>query len=361
MPSVSFIQACRVTLGCLLVSTTAFAQRTAEVTQFETDRAATAANDPWTFVVPPLDDPDDPVVRSFIQERKRIVAAEKEMKWTRARHFRTMRNQEIRQIGLLQLREWEDPSYWPSLVEIFGGEDADVRHALLDMFEDAATDAGDAMLMWEAILDKDPEHRAEAFRRVMRRYEARLAAEDANPLPDESKKILAHALRHGEDTERTTAAIAIRELKLLEAIPLLITAQIGSTASGNRVVGVDDGQSLAWILIGRQQAYVADVTPVVGNGSVAFDPELAILTTGTVMRIIDAVVYTYHNEVHGALVDMTSEAWGQSTAGLGWDIPAWRAWYASEFVPHLDATANAAIEAPITTSSDAPVAEPSVP
>ena len=48
----------------------------------------------------------------------------------------------------------------------------------IDMFEDAATDAGDAMLMWEAILDKDPEHRAEAFRRVMRRYEARQAADE---------------------------------------------------------------------------------------------------------------------------------------------------------------------------------------
>ncbi len=315
-----------------------------EPSEFIVDRDATEATDPWSgLILPPVDDPGDPVARAYIAERRVIREAERQMKRLRARSFGSMRNTEIRQLGLLQFCEWEDPMYWPSLIEIFAEEDADVRGAMLDIFEGAASDAGDAALMWQAILAEHEAHREEAFARVRDRAAAREAA-GKNPLPRESARILAHAVRYGNDSERAVGAHAIRQLRILEAIPLLITGQLGSgNSSGTGGIPPED-RSLAWILIGRQTAYVADVTPVVGNGSVAFDPEIGILTTGSILRIIDAAVIIYHTEVHGALVDLTSEAWGQSTASLGYDIPAWRSWYENEFLPDLAAREAAAAE-----------------
>ncbi|MCA9310095.1 MAG: hypothetical protein KDA21_02755 [Phycisphaerales bacterium] len=341
--------------GAILLTTaapTALGGREIVPARFITDGAVTEANDPWSGMIVEPDDPNDPVVQAYIAERRMIRAAEREMKRLRARSFGSMRNVEIRQMGLLQIREWEDPMFWPSLLDVFGDEQEDVRGALLDIFENAASDAGDAALMWEAILNDNEANREQAFNRVRRRAAARSEA-DEDPIPTGSARILAHAIRYGAEDERTSAAHAIRALRILEAIPLLITGQIssGATASGTGGIPPED-KSLAWILIGRQTAYVADVTPVVGNGSVAFDPELGILTTGTILRIIDAAVITYHSEVHASLIDLTSEAWGQSTASLGYDLPAWRAWYEEQFLPDLAARREAdAAAVPSETAS----------
>ncbi|MEQ8850708.1 MAG: hypothetical protein RIB32_02885 [Phycisphaerales bacterium] len=312
---------------------------------------------PWSgALLQPPDSEADPVDQ---ETRARIHAAEKELRRLRARCFGSMRKVEIRQMGLLELRRFDDPVYWPSLLRLFEREKSDVREAVLDIFEDAASDAGDAALMWQAVFDDDQEHRTEALQRVLDRHETRVASEDEQPLPDGSKRILAHALRYGGETEKAAAAKTIRRLRLIEAIPLLITAQAApDPRAGDRR---EDG-SLAWILIGRQQAYVADVTPVVGDGVVAFDPELAIVTSGTVMRIIDAAVIIYHTEVHAALIDLSSDAWGRPTDHLGWDVAKWKAWYEDEFLPHLkgqpeDSTATASTDAPSdeqAPSADAP-------
>jgi hypothetical protein len=46
-------------------------------------------------------------------------------------------------------------------------------------------------------------------------------------------------------------------------------------------------------------------------------------------------VITYRFEVHNALVGMSSEAWGQPTDRLGFDIPKWRKWYTDDFLPAM--------------------------
>jgi hypothetical protein len=52
------------------------------------------------------------------------------------------------------------------------------------------------------------------------------------------------------------------------------------------------------------------------------------------LRVIDAVVVTYHIDINRELIDLSSRLYGQSTKGLGWDLPAWREWYGKEFRPY---------------------------
>ena len=100
--------------GAILLTTaapTALGGREIVPARFITDGAVTEANDPWSGMIVEPDDPNDPVVQAYIAERRMIRAAEREMKRLRARSFGSMRNVEIRQMGLLQIREWEDPMF----------------------------------------------------------------------------------------------------------------------------------------------------------------------------------------------------------------------------------------------------------
>ncbi len=45
------------------------------------------------------------------------------------------------------------------------------------------------------------------------------------------------------------------------------------------------GDGRAFIFIGRQRAFVADLRPVVVNGVVAFDPEIAVISEGTLLDV----------------------------------------------------------------------------
>ncbi|HZW06228.1 MAG TPA: hypothetical protein VFF65_03820, partial [Phycisphaerales bacterium] len=84
-----------------------------------------------------------------------------------------------------------------------------------------------------------------------------------------------------------------------------------------------------------QRAYVADLDPVVGDGSVAFDPVPGVLTEGVVLAINDAVAIQYSTGVHDALVGFTSGLSGEDTSRLGWNPRKWQAWYANTLVPKL--------------------------
>jgi hypothetical protein len=79
----------------------------------------------------------------------------------------------------------------------------------------------------------------------------------------------------------------------------------------------------------------------VGDSAVAFDPTISVITEGTILRVIDAVVVTYRYEVHNALVGLASQGWGRPTDHLGFDNAAWRKWYADEFVPYRKSLAAA--------------------
>jgi hypothetical protein len=280
-------------------------------------------------------DPDSPAMRAYAATQKERVAAEKELRKIRAKHFGEMRNVEIRQAGLAKLRAYADRSLlYPSILEIFGREKDDVRQAIVDMLADQKTDEADTSLTWAAIFHKEPGFRTLASDRLA----ARLAA-GAKVTP-RIKTVVAEGLRPGStNTELAAAATLAGRLDILDVVPLLINAQVVQTPQ-NQVVGGggsnDTGEhALAYILIGTQQAYIADLQPVVGDAAVGFDPTIAVVTDGVVLRVIDATVITYHTEVHNALVDITSRALGQNTAPNGWDGDRWGKWYRQEWAPFI--------------------------
>lgn len=292
----------------------------------------TPANPPdelWETRLTPIDESE--LRQRYVAQQKTRSAMERELRKIRADYFRSIRNKQIRQAGIVKLREYTDPVIYPSLIEIFARDGDDVRGAILDHLIDQQNDDADTVVAWTAIFDKDKNYRALAAGRLQQRI-----AQAGGPTR-RIKSVVAEGLRRTRDDEIASAAQLAQMLRLAEAIPMLINAQVSARGGGSS----RRESSLAWILVGQQQAFVADLTPVVGNSAVAFDPQLAVVTSGTVLRVIDAVVVTYRVDVHNALVGLTSDLWGRPTAHLGYDGDAWAKWYRNEFLPYWKARQEA--------------------
>lgn len=322
--------------------------------------------------------PNDPLVKAFAAAQKVRIEQERELRKLRAKYFLGSNNTEMRQIGIARLREFSDPAIYPTMLKVFEHDARDIREAILDHLLDQKTDEADTTLAWAAIFDKDKWFRESAAKRLLKRLHADAPASPASPSPapgasvawatppsasspaahalteaeivdDPSprvssriKSVIAYALRSDHNTTVAAAADLSGTLGLLEAIPALINAQVVPGRGGAGGNAAQDDTSLAYILVGTQQAFVADLTPVVGDSAVAFDPTLGVVTDGVYVRVIDAMVITYRNEVHNALVNLSTRGWdGRSTASLGWDQQAWRDWYASEYLPFRKQLAEA--------------------
>lgn len=266
---------------------------------------------------------------------KARLASEREMKKIRAKHFGSMQNQEIRQVGIDKLRQFADVSLYPSLLSIYERENPDVLNAVLDIFADARTEQGDASITWAAVKSPNPALRDLAAHRLAQR------SDDAGGLGNLSKVVIESGLKSPSETEAGAAAQLCEKLRLYEAIPAMINAQVRGAPGGGGGGGVDvplDGStmgSIADIMIATQQAFVADLTPVVGDSAVGFDPTLGVVTEGTYLRIMGASVITYRTVINNALIGLANAGWdGRSTASLGWDAAKWRFWYANEFKPY---------------------------
>jgi hypothetical protein len=290
--------------------------------------APSGGGQPGVVKVP---NPDDPAVKQYAATQKQRVQAEKEMRKLRVEFFDNIRNTEIRQIGISKLRQYADkPFLYPSLLREFARSGDDVRRGILDMLEAQQTEEGDTTLAWTAVFDKDPTWRKLAADRLQRRIAA--GAEAGGRI----KQVISLGLKPGATNEEMKIAAGLaQQLNVFEAIPLLINAQVTGSSTGLGGGGGDT--SIAYILVGTQQAYVADLEPVVGDSAVAFDPTIAVVTEGTYLRIIDAHVITYRMEVHNALIDLSTRAMGKPTDDLGFDQPRWRAWFEQEFKPYWEA------------------------
>jgi hypothetical protein len=277
-------------------------------------------------------DPDSPAAKRYAEQQKVRREHEKELRRLRVKHFGPIRKEEIRQEGLLKLREYTDPALFPSLIEIFEREQLDVRTATLDIFEESRTKEGDTALTWVAIFDEKPEVRAAAVSRLRRRIQ------QEGETPDGVRQVCFEGIRSGKVPAMAASSRLAVELNILEAIPWLINAQLmggpNNTGASFGNAGNRDG-ALAWILVGTQTAFVSDLTPVVAPGAATFDPQLSVVTEGVILRVFDAVVYTYNIDVHNALMQLGSRAMdGQNLAHLGWNTPAWKEWYFKEFLPY---------------------------
>lgn len=308
-----------------ILASRALAQADARIESVDADVPA------WVAVQ--IQNPDDPRVREYAKRQKVKRELEKELYKIRYQYIHNIRKTELRQAGIAKIREYTQPLIYDSLVSIFEKEGPDVRQAVLEHLAEQKNDEADTVLAWVAVFGKQKPMRAEAATVLGRRMkEAELPATASYRI----KSVIAQGLRSRDSESLSTAAGLAQQFKLIEAIPMLINAQIQGQTVQTGGSG-DDGRSLAWIMVGTQQAFVTDLTPVIGDSAVAFDPTVSVITSGTVLRIVDAAVITYHVDVHNSLIGLSSEAWGQPTNRLGWDQGAWRKWYKEEFVPFLAA------------------------
>lgn len=326
--------------GVLAISATpALAQDGASISQpMDTGRSA------GVVVMP---DFSDPALQEQIKHNRALREIERELKRLRFKHFGSIRNVELRQLGIVKLRPYAlDVANWALLMEVYEGEESDVRLALLDMFDEHEGAAPDAAFAWFAV-HGEKEFRQEARQRLVERSE-RL---ERVALP--AQRIISAGLKDGRHSIAGASAVTAQALSLYEAIPQMISGIIVETSSG------PEQRAIANIYVATQQAFVADLTPVVSDGAVGFDPELAVATDGVVLHILDASVVTYQTQVFGALSGLASEGWGgRSVDHLGYDKGAWRAWYANEFKPYRERLAEEARSAEAAAAAAAPEGEP---
>jgi len=241
----------------------------------------------------------------------------------RSEHFRTG-SVERRQVGIWKLNAFDQPWMTPILFEEFEREDADVRTAILDQLAARGAESADAAIAWAAVFDKDPEHRSAASSRLKRRVRA------LGHVPMRVQHVIAGGLADPSDAAAQSAAGLADAMDLVQLIPLMIQAQIGGRTGTSPRTG-----DLAWIMVATQTAFVSDLQPVVADSAVAFDPQLSVITEGTLLRVQDAVVTTYRTPVHRALVSLTTRHWGEPTDAFGYDLPRWNGWYRAEFLPEM--------------------------
>jgi hypothetical protein len=282
--------------------------------------------EPQKPLVAGVPDPGDPALAQQRYEPAELRRIERELRKLRQQFFRGARSTEIREAGIATLRaQYNDPGLYALLLEVFGGEEADVQRAILGMFAEQQTEETDGVIAWTAVFGEDKRLRELALETLQKRFDVERQFEPQ--IPRAVSSVVQAGLAKRDDKVAEWSASVAQSLKLYEAVPWMVQAQ--AQARGNNRRG-----PLATILVGTQQAFVADLEPVVGDSAVAFDPELAVVTEGVVMQVFDAVVVTYRIGVHRSLVDMTSRAWGQPTDRLGFDPRRWEQWWNEEFLPY---------------------------
>lgn len=286
-----------------------------------TDSDAEIARDPTVGLLTPIEGGLPPIYHKLtemsaeeLRYRAKARKYAQQIRLIRHRHFGQIRAAEIRAAGTAQIREFTDPAAFRPLIDELERERDDVRLPLLDHFAEQG-DHGQAALAWLAMFDKDAAIRHEALRRLRA------------PAADPVLYLVDGALRSRDHKTANAAAELVNALQIFQAIPLLIFAQAQADPPEGRT------GDLAWIAIQTQQAYVASVQPVVGDGAAAFAPVVGIVSDGVVMRVVDAVVISYRTEVHNTLVNLTTNDWGQPTEYLAYNIQAWWDWYNDVYVP----------------------------
>ncbi len=267
----------------------------------------------------------------YRRERLGHDELEREMRRLRFEFFRTGTPPAVREVGISRARRMAAPENYPVWEKVFGRDNIEVRRIALDELASMETQEADAVLAWAALRDRDERYRAVAEALLARRLQG------SRETPVAIIDLLGRDLLSSRDERRISRAASLADnLNIAGLIPHLIAAQVsGQTATEQS----SERGALAWILVGRQRAFVSDLTPVVADAAVAFDPTLSVITDGVMIRVFDAHVFTYRTEVHRSLTSLSSRLWGKSTSRLGYDQQAWADWYLDEFLPAMDAKA----------------------
>lgn len=260
-----------------------------------------------------------------IQPLGPLAEAEQEVRQIFAKFFKRTRNPKMHAQGWSELtRFMNDPRVYDLLFALFDDRPFELQRDLVELFVEQGTDDADVAIAWAAVFNEDERMRTWAAGRLVERVG------EAEP-SHRVQRVLELGLVSGEDDPAIASSSLVRQFGLVNAIPYLIQAQAEPE-------GRDIRQgAIAQIVVGTQQAFVANLTPVVANNAVGYQPTIGVVTNGVVLRVMDAVVWSYRTEVHNNLVGLSSQAWGQPTASMGYDQRAWFDWYENEFKPSLAA------------------------
>lgn len=250
---------------------------------------------------------------------------EKEFKLVRFRQFKTS-HVETRQVGIARVRDLVTTESLPIALEIMRREDEDVRTAIMDAISVRKDPEAAIALAWVAIHSERLADREAAVSRLdsvlaLDRVEAR----------NDVAYLIARTLRSSDQDARGRAAQLANQFSIVQALPHMIAAQVG-TRGGGRAIEDNPGDR-AYIAIGQQTGFVSDLTPVVADNAVAFDPTISVLNTGVLLRIVDSSVVIYQMDIHNALSGLASRASGTDTSGFGFDQDRWWSWFGDDFQP----------------------------
>lgn len=284
-----------------------------------------------SWIIEEMADVDPETLALYRSRQGELRKVERELRRLNALYFRT-RHEETRQIGIHRLRQYTDPMAYPAMLEVFARSGDDVRGAILDHLASLENNDADTTLAWAAVFGRDERWRADARERLSSRIER------VGSVSEPIRFIVEGAITKHNQEEVIAGAEVADLLSIYEAIPHLINAQVSGGSSEAR----EGNGSLAWIVIGKQISFVSDLTPIVADSAVAFDPQLSVVTEGVILRVDDAVVVTYLPQVNGILNRLGSRLTGESTAGMGYDLAAWRKWRAEVYEPTMAAREAAA-------------------
>lgn len=272
----------------------------------------------------------DEALGAELNKRKFVLT--RDLQQIRHRYFRDVSAEKTRKQGVARLREMaKETVALPLIVETFQHEDRKTRMEVMSMLASMKSQPTDSTVAWMALTDSDAELREAAATLIADRTK-----ENNGVVPMGAQWAIAGALESTDNALVSAAANMALNLRLIDAIPSMIAAQVSNPNAGTPGAG-----AIGQISIVTQRAFVSDLTPVVGNSAVGFDPQLSTVSEGVVLRVFDAYVITYRTEVHSALVALSTQAMdGQSTASLGYDQAAWKTWYEDTYQPYQAAKAK---------------------
>ncbi|RNC81540.1 MAG: hypothetical protein ED559_07050 [Phycisphaera sp.] len=272
-------------------------------------------------------DPEPPQTEEPIEQELAPLGplreVEQDLRRTYYQFFKRTRNKQMHEQGWRELERFmDDPRVYELMIELFEDKPIEMRRKLLELFVEQASEDADVVLAWVAVFNEDEELRTWAAGRLTERVGE---GEPSHRI----QLVIESGLTSGDDDAAIASSSLVRRFNLLKAVPYLIQAQAQPQRQDVR------RGAIAQIVVGTQQAFVANLTPVVANNAVGFQPTIGIVTDGVVLRVMDAVVWTYRTQINRDLVAMTSDAWGRSTAKFGYDQKQWFDWYNNEFKPTL--------------------------
>jgi hypothetical protein len=211
-----------------------------------------------------------------------------------------------------------DPAAVQPLLEVFGGQSA-AEKRLMAVQAVAAIGGEDAALGLLNALVRDPDVKVVA------------TARRALVATDSPKVLLAmnNILRSDDGQARDRVAPVLADLGIGDSVLGLINSLV--TSESYVIHHAIDQTQRSWIVIGTQQNYVANLTPVVAEAAVGFQPTIGTVLTGSLLDV-KAMVEPWDEHVsrivtHPAVLNALQRLTGQD---FGYDIRAWHAWYFSQ-------------------------------